>query len=127
MNSEEKGYEWELELLRVSSLLDVLRLAASSNSISVLIEFWSGTLRGRVIGTFANNYGITKPDVFTFTIYDGEEDGSFVVYRADESGERYEFLEGLTSDKITFPLIKLFSEPRWFSEKLKDLESRRNE
>lgn len=119
MSSEEKGYEWELELLRVNSILDLLRLAASSNSVSVLIEFWSETLKGRVIGTFANNYGITKPDVFSFTLYDGKEEGSFLVYRADENGERYEFLEGLPSDKLTFPLIKLFNEPHWFSERLR--------
>lgn len=119
LSSEEEGYEWELELLRVNSILDLLRLAASSNSVSVLIEFWSETLSGRVIGTFANNYGITKPDVFSFTLYDGEEKGSFLVYRADETGERYEFLEGLPSDKLTFPLIKLFSEPHWFSERLR--------
>lgn len=119
MSPEEEGYEWELELLRVSSLLDLLRLAASSNSVSVLVEFWSDTLKGRVIGTFANNYGITKPDVFSFTVYDGKEEGNFLVYRADETGERYEFLEGLSSDKITFPVIKLFKEPYWFSERLR--------
>ncbi|MEM0017058.1 MAG: hypothetical protein QXO55_00545 [Candidatus Korarchaeum sp.] len=119
MSSEEKGYEWELELLRVNSILDLLRLAASSNSVSVLIEFWSETLNGRVIGTFANNYGITKPDIFSFTLYNGKEKGSFIVYRADETGERYEFLEGLSSDKIAFPVIKLFSEPYWFSERLR--------
>lgn len=118
MSSEEEIHEWELELLRVNSLLDLLRLAASSNSVSVLIEFWSETLNGRVIGTFANNYGITKPDVFSFTLYDGKEEGSFLVYRADETGERYEFLAGLSSDKIAFPVIKLFSEPHWFSERL---------
>ncbi len=117
--SSEEVHEWELELLRVNSILDLLRLAASSNSVSVLIEFWSETLNGRVIGTFANNYGITKPDVFSFTIYDGKEEGSFLVYRADETGERYEFLEGLSSDKITFPVVKLFSEPYWFSERLR--------
>ncbi|MCS7103242.1 MAG: hypothetical protein NZ992_05120 [Candidatus Korarchaeum sp.] len=119
LSSEERGYEWELELLMVNSILDLLRLAASSNSVPVLVEFWSGTLNGRIIGTFANNYGITKPDVFSFTLYDGEEKGSFLVYRADETGERYEFLEVLSPDKIVFPLIKLSSEPYWFSGRLR--------
>ncbi len=116
---EERNREWELELLRVKSILDLLRLAASTDSVSVLIEFWSDSLNGRVIGTFANNYGITKLDVFSFTLYDGDDDGGFLVYRADETGEHYEFLRGLSSDKITFPVVKLFKEPAWFSERVK--------
>ncbi|MCC6028589.1 MAG: hypothetical protein LM591_00325 [Candidatus Korarchaeum sp.] len=116
---EERNCGWELELLRVNSLLDLLRLAASTDSVSVLIEFWSDSLNGRVIGTFANNYGITKLDVFSFTLYDGDDDGGFLVYKADETGERYEFLSELSSDKITFPIVKLSKEPSWFSERIK--------
>ncbi len=116
---EERNREWELELLRLKSILDLLRLAASTDSVSVLVEFWSDSLNGRVIGTFANNYGITKLDVFSFTLYDGDDDGGFLVYRADETGEHYEFLQELSSDKITFPVVKLFKEPSWFSERIR--------
>ncbi|ACB08020.1 hypothetical protein [Candidatus Korarchaeum cryptofilum] len=115
----EERSDWELELLRLKSILDLLRLAASTDSVSVLIEFWSDSLNGRVIGTFANNYGITKLDVFSFTLYEGDDDGSFLVYRADETGEHYEFLQELSSDKLTFPVVKLSKEPSWFSERVK--------
>ena len=119
MDPEEKeGCDWELELLRLNSLLDLLRLAAASNSITVLMEFKSELLGKRVIGTFANNYGATKPDIFSYVVYEEEDDGSFLVYKADESGEQYGFSNGLSpAGSMAFPLVKLQKEPRWFSER----------
>ena len=119
MDPEEKeGCDWELELLQLNSLLDLLRLAAASNSITVLMEFKSELLGKRVIGTFANNYGATKPDIFSYVIYEGGDDGSFLVYKADESGEQYNFSNGLSpAGSMAFPIVKLQREPRWFSER----------
>ncbi len=110
---------WELEFLRMDSLLDLLRLAAASNSVTVLIEFRSESLGGRVIGTFANNYGVMKPDIFSFVVYDGDEKGSFLIYKADESGEQFSFSNSITAaaGSATFPLVKLSEEPHWFSER----------
>ncbi len=119
MDPEEKeGCDWELELLQLSSLLDLLRLAAASNSITVLLEFRSESLGKRVIGTFANNYGATKPDIFSYVLYEEEDEGSFLVYKADETGEQYNFSNGISSaGSMAFPLVKLPKEPKWFSER----------
>ncbi len=119
MDPEEKeGCDWELELLQLNSLLDLLRLAAASNSITVLLEFRSETLGKRVIGTFANNYGTTKPDIFSYVLYEEENKGSFLVYKADETGEQYNFSNGISSaGSMAFPLVKLVKEPKWFSER----------
>ncbi len=126
MDPEDKEEcQWELELLKVNSLLDLLRLAAASNSITVLIEFWSDSLNERVIGTFANNYGAAKPDIFSYVIYKGNEAGSFLIYKADESGEQFSFSNFLSAGNMTFPLIKLSEEPKWFSERIKSHESSR--
>ncbi len=120
MDPEDKEEcRWELELLEVNSLLDLLRLAAASNSITVLIEFWSESLNERIIGTFANNYGAEKPDIFSYVVYKGDETGSFLVYKADESGEQFSFSNFLSAGSMTFPLIKLSGEPRWFSKRIK--------
>lgn len=110
---------WELELIKLSSLLDLLRLTAASNSVTVLLEFESKSLGKRVLGTFANNYGSTKPDIFSYTLYDGEDDGSFLIYRADETGESFSFSKNLPStESMVFPLVRVSDEPRWFSERL---------
>ncbi len=126
MDSEDKEEcQWELELLEVNSLLDLLRLAAASSSIAVLIEFWSNSLNERVIGTFANNYGAAKPDMFSYTIYKGNETRSFLIYKADEGGEQFNFSDFLSAGSMTFPLIKLSREPKWFSERIKSYEGRK--
>ncbi len=122
MDPEEKeGCDWELELLQLNSLLDLLRLAAASNSITVLLEFRSESLGKRVIGTFANNYGATKPDIFSYVLYEDEDEGSFLVYKADETGEQYNFSNGISpAGSMAFPLVKLPKEPKWFSERFSD-------
>ena len=126
MDPEDKEEcQWELELLKVNSLLDLLRLAAASNSVTVLIEFWSNSLNERVIGTFANNYGAAKPDIFSYTTYKGNETGSFLVYKADESGEQFDFSNILSAGNMAFPLIRLSEEPRWFSERIKSHEGKK--
>ncbi len=119
MDPEEKdACSWELEMLQLNSLLDLLRLAAASNSITVLLEFESPSLRRRVIGTFANNYGATKPDIFSYVLWNGDEEGSFIVYKADETGEQYSFSNSIsTTGGMTFPIVRLPEEPRWFAER----------
>lgn len=124
MGSEEKEEcEWELELIKLDSLNDLLRLAAASNSITVLVDFWSSTLNKRVLGTFANNYGAMKPDIFSYVIYEAEEEGEFLIYKADEGGEQYDFAKvPSAAGSITFPIVKLAEEPRWFSKRVSDIE-----
>jgi len=71
-----------------------------------------------VIGTFANNYGATKPDIFSYVLWNGDEEGSFIVYKADETGEQYSFSNSIsTTGGMTFPIVRLPEEPRWFAER----------
>jgi len=124
LGSEDKEEcEWELELIRLSSLTDLLRLAAASNSITVLMDFWSSTLNKRVLGTFANNYGAMKLDIFSYVVYEAEEEGGFLIYKADEGGEQYDFAKvPSAAGSITFPIVKLAEEPHWFSKRVSNVE-----
>ncbi|MDK2383860.1 MAG: hypothetical protein QI199_03480, partial [Candidatus Korarchaeota archaeon] len=56
--------------------------------------------------------------IFSYVLYEEENEGSFLVYKADETGEQYNFSNGISSaGSMAFPLVKLVKEPKWFSER----------
>ena len=114
---------WEMELFELSSVNDLLRLIASSNSGGVIIGFWSDKLSRYVLGTFSGNYGSMKPDIFSYVTVNERVNGGFLIYRADENGEGYYVSEApTTTEGITIPHIRLREEPRWFVERINNEE-----
>ncbi len=116
---EGKCSEWEMELFNLKSVNDLLRLIASSNSGGVVLGFWSEKIGMYVLGTFSGNYGSLKPDVFSYVAVKDEIREGFLIYRADENGEKYYASEAPTpTEGIAIPHIRLKGEPNWFAERI---------
>ncbi len=122
--TEKVGLRERLVPVRVESLSDIVRMAASIAMLgqSTYIVRVKLDERRRLYGLVAllrdyyDLYGL--PLLYYTILEDGGEndDKHFVLFKVDEQGERIEFSRGMRTGWVSIPVIDLAELPSFFPE-----------
>ncbi len=102
--------------IRVSSLNDLARMAASVAALgqpTYVLKYREegGKVVYGILAVFRDFYKYYGVPLFYYYVSDKDVDGSYLIVRTDESGERVEISKGSKPGWISIPIIQLSEKP----------------
>ena len=125
MSRERVGLTKELIPVRVKSIKDIARMAASIIALGQMAYIVRASIGGKrilgIIAVFRDYYDLYGLPILYYYVDDKGEysDNSYILVRVDESGEHIEASKSAKRGWIPIPVVDVAEWPKFFPESLK--------